>query len=232
MGARFPDGLLWVCERRCTGFNGRWQRWDTNPRLRRDWCLKPDIETASLMMDSHVGKHIFENVIGHKGVLKKKTRILVTHAITYLPEVDLIVVLKEGQVTESGTYKELLAQKGAFADFLVQYLQEAGEEDQVDLPEEMTELLESNVELKQKLARQRSRDSESSTHSLQRQRSSSESTNPDTKLLTQNHTAKKQGDKLIEAEKAETGSVKKTCVHALPEVSWSCTDISYNNGSI
>ncbi|KAG8311147.1 Canalicular multispecific organic anion transporter 1 [Homalodisca vitripennis] len=160
-------------------------------------------------VDSHVGKHIFENVIGHKGVLKKKTRILVTHAITYLPEVDLIVVLKEGQVTESGTYKELLAQKGAFADFLVQYLQEAGEEDQVDLPEEMTELLESNVELKQKLARQRSRDSESSTHSLQRQRSSSESTNPDTKLLTQNHTAKKQGDKLIEAEKAETGSVKK-----------------------
>uniref|UniRef100_A0A1B6GCW0 ABC-type glutathione-S-conjugate transporter n=2 Tax=Cuerna arida TaxID=1464854 RepID=A0A1B6GCW0_9HEMI len=170
-------------------------------------------------VDSHVGKHIFENVIGHKGVLKKKTRILVTHAITYLPEVDLIVVLKEGQVTESGTYKELLAQKGAFADFLVQYLQEAGEEDQVDLPEEMTELLESNVELKQKLARQRSRDSESSTHSLQRQRSSSESTTPDPKLLTQNHTAKKQGDKLIEAEKAETGSVKKhVYVHYLKSV--------------
>lgn len=55
-----------------------------------------------------------------------------THAITYLPEVDLIIVLKNGQITESGTYKELLAQKGAFAEFLVQYLQEAGEEEEVE----------------------------------------------------------------------------------------------------
>ena len=30
-------------------------------------------------VDSHVGKHIFDNVISHNGVLKHKTRILVTH---------------------------------------------------------------------------------------------------------------------------------------------------------
>ena len=30
-------------------------------------------------VDSNVGKHIFEKVIGPKGVLRKKTRILVTH---------------------------------------------------------------------------------------------------------------------------------------------------------
>lgn len=60
-----------------------------------------------------------------------QTRILVTHAITFLPEVDQIVVLKGGQISESGTFKELLDQKGAFAEFLVNYLQEAGDNQDV-----------------------------------------------------------------------------------------------------
>lgn len=47
-----------------------------------------------------------------------------THGITYLPEVDNIIVLKEGEVSEVGTYKELIAKKGAFAEFLLQHLQE------------------------------------------------------------------------------------------------------------
>lgn len=50
--------------------------------------------------------------------------MLVTHGITFLPEVDVIVVLKDGEVTEMGTYKELLEKKGAFAEFLVQHLTE------------------------------------------------------------------------------------------------------------
>lgn len=75
-------------------------------------------------VDSHVGKHIFENVIGPNGLLKKKTRVLVTHSITYLPEVDNIIVLHDGEITESGTYKQLLEKKGAFAEFLVHHLQE------------------------------------------------------------------------------------------------------------
>jgi ATP-binding cassette subfamily C (CFTR/MRP) protein 1 len=75
-------------------------------------------------VDSHVGKHIFEHVIGPNGILKGKTRLLVTHGITYLPQVDHIVVLKDGQISEEGTYKELLAKKGAFADFLIQHMGE------------------------------------------------------------------------------------------------------------
>ncbi|CAG2063299.1 unnamed protein product, partial [Timema podura] len=51
-------------------------------------------------VDSHVGKHIFEEVIGPAGLLRKKTRILVTHSITFLPSVDEIVVLKNGEVSE------------------------------------------------------------------------------------------------------------------------------------
>ena len=38
-------------------------------------------------VDSHVGKHIFDRVVGPHGCLKDKTRVLVTHAITFLPQV-------------------------------------------------------------------------------------------------------------------------------------------------
>ena len=62
----------------------------------------------------------------------------VTHSITYLPEVDNIVVIKEGRISEVGTYKELLAQKGAFAEVLVQFLsQELEETDDDNIPSEL-----------------------------------------------------------------------------------------------
>jgi ATP-binding cassette, subfamily C (CFTR/MRP), member 1 len=80
-------------------------------------------------VDSHVGKHIFEHVMSETGMLKGKTRFLVTHALTYLPKVDEIFVMLNGEITERGTYKELLARKGAFAEFLIQYLQEQGDEE-------------------------------------------------------------------------------------------------------
>lgn len=42
--------------------------------------------------------------------------------MTHLPDVDKIVVIKDGTISEVGTYKELLAQKGAFAEILVHFL--------------------------------------------------------------------------------------------------------------
>jgi len=77
-------------------------------------------------VDSHVGKHIFDRVLGPNGSLASKTRVLVTHGVTFLPQMDQIVVLKNGAVSEVGTYRELLEQKGDFADFLIQYLSEKG----------------------------------------------------------------------------------------------------------
>lgn len=56
-------------------------------------------------VDSHVGKHIFEHVIGPKGILAGKTRLLVTHGITYLPSVDNILVMDGGEISESGHYE-------------------------------------------------------------------------------------------------------------------------------
>ncbi len=50
--------------------------------------------------------------------------MLVTHGVGYLPQVDRIFVLKEGRITEKGTYRELLRRQGEFAEFLIQYLTE------------------------------------------------------------------------------------------------------------
>uniref|UniRef100_A0A8B9S0Y3 Uncharacterized protein n=1 Tax=Accipiter nisus TaxID=211598 RepID=A0A8B9S0Y3_9AVES len=72
-------------------------------------------------VDAHVGKYLFEHVLGPKGLLQKKTRILVTHSISFLPQVDNIVVLVAGAVSEHGSYSTLLANRGAFAQFLNLY---------------------------------------------------------------------------------------------------------------
>uniref|UniRef100_A0AAQ4P9D6 ABC-type glutathione-S-conjugate transporter n=1 Tax=Gasterosteus aculeatus aculeatus TaxID=481459 RepID=A0AAQ4P9D6_GASAC len=69
-------------------------------------------------VDAHVGQHIFDKVIGPKGVLRDKTRILVTHGMSFLPQADFILVLGDGEITESGSYQELLSRHGAFADFI------------------------------------------------------------------------------------------------------------------
>ncbi|XP_040836568.1 multidrug resistance-associated protein 1-like isoform X1 [Ochotona curzoniae] len=60
-------------------------------------------------VDVHVGKQLFENVIGSSGLLRNKTRILVTHNLTLLPQVDLIVVMENGQIAQVGTYQDLLS---------------------------------------------------------------------------------------------------------------------------
>ncbi|KAL5011003.1 hypothetical protein ScPMuIL_013308 [Solemya velum] len=73
-------------------------------------------------VDSHVGKHIFEKVIGSRGLLKNKTRILVTHGLQWLPHVDQIIVITNGQISETGSFEQLLSHDGAFAQLLKTYL--------------------------------------------------------------------------------------------------------------
>uniref|UniRef100_A0A665WLN5 Multidrug resistance-associated protein 1 n=1 Tax=Echeneis naucrates TaxID=173247 RepID=A0A665WLN5_ECHNA len=72
-------------------------------------------------VDAHVGKHIFDQVIGPQGLLKDKTRVLVTNGFNYLPQVDLILVMSQGEVTEMGSYQQLMATEGAFSEFLRTY---------------------------------------------------------------------------------------------------------------
>ncbi|XP_040290618.1 canalicular multispecific organic anion transporter 1-like isoform X2 [Bufo bufo] len=80
-------------------------------------------------VDAHVGKHIFEKVVGPNGLLKNKTRILVTHGVSFLKHTDEIVVLVNGAITETGSYKTLLANNGAFAEFLRTYAKQDNTKD-------------------------------------------------------------------------------------------------------
>uniref|UniRef100_A0A8C1UG86 Multidrug resistance-associated protein 1 n=1 Tax=Cyprinus carpio TaxID=7962 RepID=A0A8C1UG86_CYPCA len=79
-------------------------------------------------VDAHVGKHIFEKVIGPQGLLQGRTRVLVTHGLSFLPQVDLILVMVDGEITEMGSYTELLGRQGAFAEFLHTYTNTEQEE--------------------------------------------------------------------------------------------------------
>ncbi|XP_042312517.1 multidrug resistance-associated protein 1-like isoform X2 [Sceloporus undulatus] len=72
-------------------------------------------------VDVHVGKHLFEKVIGSTGLLKNKTRVLVTHNLTLLPQTDFIVVMEDGRITEMGSYKELLSKGANFAKLVLTF---------------------------------------------------------------------------------------------------------------
>lgn len=63
------------------------------------------LDDALSSVVSHVGKQIFDNVLGEYGILKGKTRLLVTHFSDHLPKFDEIYVMMNGEITESGSYK-------------------------------------------------------------------------------------------------------------------------------
>ncbi|KAI1314392.1 Multidrug resistance-associated protein 1 [Mortierella claussenii] len=68
-------------------------------------------------VDAHVDQHLWQHLIGPKGLLKDKTRLLVTHGIRHLNEVDQILVMKDGAVSEIGALDELLGRKNGFFQF-------------------------------------------------------------------------------------------------------------------
>ncbi|XP_036328974.1 multidrug resistance-associated protein 1 isoform X2 [Rhagoletis pomonella] len=174
-------------------------------------------------VDSHVGKHIFEEVVGPNGLLAKKTRVLVTHGITFLPQTDNIYVMKMGEISESGTYQELLARKGAFAEFIIQHLQEAAEE--VEDLDEIKQQLEGTVKSEEllgtfekviSLARTESLSDSVSVKSLDsnkgslRRRKTGRQDSEVSAISTVSQQKKLAVDegKLIETEKSETGGVQ------------------------
>ena len=56
-------------------------------------------------LDANVRKLIFKEVF--QGLLKDRTRVLVTHAIDFLHLADRLLVIKDGQIQALGTYEEL-----------------------------------------------------------------------------------------------------------------------------
>uniref|UniRef100_A0A3B3IJ80 Multidrug resistance-associated protein 1 n=1 Tax=Oryzias latipes TaxID=8090 RepID=A0A3B3IJ80_ORYLA len=96
-------------------------------------------------VDAHVGKHIFDHVIGPQGLLKDKTRILVTHGLSYLPQAHLVLVMVDGEITEVGSYQQLKEKEGAFAEFLRMYAANEQSEETEPVPNSPTKPMENGV---------------------------------------------------------------------------------------
>lgn len=170
-------------------------------------------------VDSHVGKHLFEKVIGPNGILKNKTRILVTHGVSFLPYVDEIVVLVDGVVSEVGSYKSLRASKGAFSEFLDTYAKEQSNRtqsesdgDSIDIeliPEREVGQPDSPLEdmVSSTLKRENSIRRSQRKGSV-RLRKNSSFKKPEDGQDKKGDDEDKKGQKLIEKETMETGQVK------------------------
>nr|XP_015100143.2 canalicular multispecific organic anion transporter 1 isoform X2 [Vicugna pacos] len=170
-------------------------------------------------VDAHVGKHIFNKVLGPNGLLKGKTRLLVTHSIHFLPQVDEIVVMGNGTILEKGSYSTLLAKKGSFAKNLKTFMKQMGPEDEATVNEDSEEeddcgLMPSVEEIPEDVA-SLSMKRENSFHRTLSRRSNSrrlKSLKDSLKTRKANILNEEEevvkGQKLIKKEFVQTGKVK------------------------
>ena len=150
-------------------------------------------------------------------MLKNKTRILVTHGISYLPQTDIIIVLNGGHISEVGTYRKLLHNRGAFSEFLRAYLTEDPDalEDVVANDAVKNEILEdigvprpSIISMQGRSTSIISQSSVAKVRNTLRRDAERQGSAIELKNLTT--TAEKQAEKgkLVEVERSETGGVK------------------------
>jgi len=64
-------------------------------------------------LDAHVGESVFNNVFLDR--TSGTTRILVTHALHFLPKVDYIYIMVDGRIAERGTFDEMMANRDDFS---------------------------------------------------------------------------------------------------------------------
>ncbi|XP_041372528.1 multidrug resistance-associated protein 1-like [Gigantopelta aegis] len=163
-------------------------------------------------VDSHVGKHIFNHVISSKGLLKNKTRILVTHGVHWLPMVEKIIVMVDGRVSELGSYDELLSHDGPFAQFLKTYFtQEEESDDDKDEDPEIQAIKSKILERVDSVTSDTAATSgdEAGAKSVRRVKRAKKKTESEDKTKVKDLVKPDdKGDKLIQKETSEAGKVK------------------------
>jgi ATP-binding cassette subfamily C (CFTR/MRP) protein 1 len=86
-------------------------------------------------VDSHVGRHLIDNVLGMNGLLSSKCRVLATNSIAVLSSADYIYQLKDGEIAEKGTFQQLMAMKGGISDLIRSSGQDSGPASEDHSPE-------------------------------------------------------------------------------------------------
>ncbi|KAK9077607.1 hypothetical protein SSX86_005944 [Deinandra increscens subsp. villosa] len=67
-------------------------------------------------VDAHTGSHLFKECILR--FLDSKTVIYITHQVEFLPAADLILVLRDGRITQAGKYNDILCSRSDFMDLV------------------------------------------------------------------------------------------------------------------
>lgn len=88
--------------------------------IARELCKQADIlifDEATSALDSHTENEIQSQIDKFQG---EKTIILIAHRLSTVRNSDIIFVLKDGEIVESGTYNTLYAQEGEFKKMVLQ----------------------------------------------------------------------------------------------------------------
>lgn len=99
-------------------------------------------------VDTHVGKQLFEDCIC--GYLKDKCVFLVTHQLQYLKNLAKIILLKDGHIQVSGSYKDLMNSDSNFAKMLDDDVEE--EQEESDHKDQKLNVTDGNDNGEQKMA--------------------------------------------------------------------------------
>ncbi|KAF5204743.1 ABC transporter ATP-binding protein/permease VMR1, partial [Thalictrum thalictroides] len=67
-------------------------------------------------VDAHTGTHLFKECLLE--LLRSKTVIYVTHQVEFLPSAHLILVMKDGKITQAGIYDEILSSGTDFMELV------------------------------------------------------------------------------------------------------------------
>ena len=92
--------------------------------------LTEDLQDPLSALDAHVGKAVFHQVFMNNP--DGQTKILVTHALHFLPQVDYILTIADGQIMERGTYAELMANDHVFSKFVKEFGSKEEEHEDAD----------------------------------------------------------------------------------------------------
>ncbi|CUM68582.1 uncharacterized protein PRCAT00006309001 [Priceomyces carsonii] len=96
-------------------------------------------------VDEHVRKHLIDNVIGPRGLLKSKCRILATNSIGVLSDAHKLHLLKDGKLIEQGTYYDIMKQEDSqLRKLILEFGSKKSDSDDYSNSSEEGELVEEN----------------------------------------------------------------------------------------
>ncbi|XP_061993227.1 ABC transporter C family member 3-like isoform X1 [Rosa rugosa] len=67
-------------------------------------------------VDAHTGSHLYKECL--MGFLSSKTVIYVTHQVEFLPAADIVLVMKDGKITQAGKFNDILNSETDFMDLV------------------------------------------------------------------------------------------------------------------